>query len=1049
MKSNQFYLFKDRRFLPIFLVQLCGCTNDNILKNALIILITFKLANITATPAYILIMLANVIFILPFVLFASLAGQIADRYERTIIVKIIKFSEISIIFAAAYGFFNTNLFILYSCIWFMGVHSTFFGPIKYSVLPDHMKKDELLGANGFVEAGTFLSILLGTMIGGFYNISSTIVIGLMCIIAIGGTISSFYMPKSNNSNSKIRINFNILGETKRMIKYASSKNKVYLAILGISWFWFIGAAIMAQIPSLTRDTLGADENVANLFLGVFSIGVGIGSFGCNYFFQNKITTKYVFVAALGISIFGIDLHFASHIVSIDYEPEQLKNIIQFLSRLHYWRIIFDLFMIATLGGLYVVPLFAVMQYFTSPPYRSRVIAANNLINSFFMAGSTVILSLLFYMEFTIPSVILVVSMLNLVIAIHIYKLIPNSKIVPLKVWIFFFRCFFNIFYKVEVKGLENFKKAGKRTVIISNHLSYIDPPLIACYIPETLQFAINLAITKEWWVQPFLKIIKTYPVDPTNPMAIKGLIEEVKKDRKIVIFPEGRTTTTGSMMKIYEGPGMIADKADATILPIRVDGPQYTMFSKSRKLLDGKFIFRRKLIITILPPVKIDPPKHLDNKKRRNFISRSLYDIMCEMMFESSPYRDTIFGSLINASKIHNKKSSILQDNENNSVTYRDILLKSFIFAKLLSNNSSSSNKIGLMLSNSVESFIAFFGVQAAGKVAVMIDYTDSISNIISFIKTTEVTTIYTSSKFISKDGLKSLIEKIQNVGTEIIYLEDMQKQISFSIKLEGYLGSRFPKLYYNKISNNQKHEDTAVILSAFQAEEKPKGVALSHSNIIANKFQLCTRIGFNQADKAMCVLPMFHSFGLISMLTMCLRGVRSFLYPSPQHSRFIPEVIYDIGATIMFGTDSFLANYAHYADPYDFYSLKLVISVGEKLKAETAKIWADKFGIRILEQYGTQEAATIISTNTLMHNRAHTVGRLLPNIEYHLKPIAGNSEGGRLFVRGPNISLGYIFPNHPGLIIPHIIEDLGKGWYDTGDIVSIDEDGYINANLG
>ena len=510
MDSNQFYLFKDRRFLPIFLVQFCGCLNDSILKNALIILITFKLANDLATPAYVLIMLANVIFILPFVLFASIAGQIADRYERTTIVKIIKFVEIGIILAAIYGFYTTNLVVLFMCIGFMGTHSTFFGPIKYSVLPDHMKKEELLGANGFVEAGTFLSILMGTMMGGFYNINGLVVIGFTVVIAFIGLGSSFFMPKSNNSNKEIKINPNIIKESIQMVKYASSKNKVYLAILGISWFWFIGAAIMAQIPSLTRDTLGADENVANLFLAVFSIGVGVGSFGCSYIFNNKITTKYVFIAALGISFFGIDLYFASHIASINYAPEQLKSISQFLSKSHYWRILFDLFCLAAVGGLYVVPLFAVMQYFTSPAYRSRVIAANNLINSFFMAGSTVILSLLFYMEFSIPSVILVVSVLNMVIAIHIYQLIPNSRIIPMKLWRAIFRLFFVIFYKVEVKGIENYEKAGKRTVIVANHLSYIDPPLIASYIPETLQFAINLTITREWWVKPFLKIIKTY-----------------------------------------------------------------------------------------------------------------------------------------------------------------------------------------------------------------------------------------------------------------------------------------------------------------------------------------------------------------------------------------------------------------------------------------------------------------------------------------------------------------------------------------------------------
>ena len=1044
MNSNQFYLFKDRRFIPIFLVQFCGCLNDSILKNALIILVTFKLANDLATPAYVLIMLANVIFILPFVLFASLAGQIADRYERATIVKIIKFAEIGIILAAIYGFYTTNLVVLFMCIGFMGIHSTFFGPIKYSVLPDHMKKEELLGANGFVEAGTFLSILLGTMMGGFYNISGTVVIGFSVIVALIGLFSSFFMPKSNNSNKEIKINPNIIKESIRMVKYASSKNQVYLAILGISWFWFIGAAIMAQIPSLTRDTLGADENVANLFLAVFSIGVGVGSFGCSYIFNNKITTKYVFVAALGISLCGIDLYFASHIASINYAPEQLKSISQFLEKSHYWRILIDLFLLATVGGLYVVPLFAVMQYFTSPAYRSRVIAANNLINSFFMAGSTVILSLLFYMEFSIPSVILVVSILNMIIAIYIYQFIPNSKVIPMKLWRGIFRLFFIIFYKVEVKGIENYDKAGKRTVIVANHLSYIDPPLIASYIPETLQFAINATITREWWVKPFLKIIKTYPIESNNPMAIKSLIDEVKKDKKIVIFPEGRTSTNGGLMKIYDGPGMIADKANAIILPIRVDGTQFTIFSKARKLARGKFTFRRKLTITILPPVKITAPKHLDSRERRRFIAQSLYDIMSEMIFESSAYQETIFQSLINASKIYGKKARVMQDIDNNSASYFDVLLKSFILAELISKKSLDGEKIGLMLPNMVGSAIAFFAVQAAGRVAAMINFTAGSSNVISACKTAEVRTIYTSRRFIKKAELESLVDAVAKAGIMIIYLEDLRKFVSIKLKLKCFLATIFPEIYYKKICSNQNDLNTAVILFTSGTEGKPKAVALSHRNLQANRYQALAKVDFNPTDLTFNALPMFHSFGLTVTLIMCLNGIKTFFYPSPLNYRIIPEIIYDIGATIMFGTDTFLTGYAAYANPYDFYSLRYVIAGAEKLKSRTREAWSDKFGIRILEGYGVTEASPIIAVNTPMHYKAGTVGRLFPKIEYYLKPVEGIKEGGRLCIRGPNVMQGYIFPDNPGVIMPPVVEKLGHDWYDTGDIVSVDNEGYV-----
>lgn len=1044
MDSNQFYLFKDRRFLPIFLVQFCGCLNDGILKNALIILITFKLAGDVTVAPYILVMLANVIFIAPFIFFASLAGQIADRYERSTIVKIIKAIEIGIVLLSSYGFYINNLYILFTCIALMGIHSTFFGPIKYSVLPDKLKKNELLGANGFVEAGTFLSILFGAMIGGIYNFNASFVVILAVAVAIAGFIASLFMPKSYNTNHDVKINKNIIQETYKMLKHATSKNQVYLAILGISWFWFIGAAILAQIPSLTRYTLGASEGVANLFLATFSIGVGLGSFLCNKFFSSKITTKYIFLAALGISFVATDLYFASKIAGISYEREQLKTVLEFLGKGHYWRIMIDLFLIAAIGGLYVVPLFAVMQYYSSPAYRSRIVAANNLINSIFMAGSTGLLSFLFYLDFSIPSVILMVSMLNMVVAIYIYQFIPDSRVIPIKLWRAIFRLGFDLAYRVEVKGAENFKKAGKRTVIISNHLSYIDPPLIACNIPEEIQFAINLTISKEWWVRPFLKILKTYPIEPNNPMAIKSLIEEVKKDKKIAIFPEGRTSVTGSLMKIYEGPGMIADKADATILPIRVEGTQFTIFSKVRKLMKGKFVFRRKITITFLPPVKLNAPKGLDNRERRKAISQSLYDIMSEMMFESSGYKETLFQSLINASKIYGKKTIIMQDIENNSANYKNILLKAFVISELVKRDTESGEKVGLMMPGMVGSMIAFFGIQAIGRIPAMINFTAGASNVVSACQTATVKTIYTSRKFVKKAELGDLVNSIKEAGITVIYLEDLRKYVTAWTKIKSLVASYFPQSYYETICKKRDDLDTAVILFTSGTEGKPKAVALSHRNIQANRCQVISRIDFNPYDCAFNALPLFHSFGLTGTLIMSLIGVKTFFYPSPLHYRIIPELVYDIGATIIFSTDTFLTGYANYAHPYDFYSLRYVFAGAEKLKAKTRQVWFDKFGIRVFEVYGVTEAAPGIAINTPMHDKPGTVGRLLPQIEYFLQPIEGIDKGGRLCIKGPNVMQGYIQADQPGIIEKTSIKKLGKGWYDTGDIVSVDEDGYV-----
>jgi acyl-[acyl-carrier-protein]-phospholipid O-acyltransferase/long-chain-fatty-acid--[acyl-carrier-protein] ligase len=1042
MTSNQLYLFKDRRFLPIFIVQFCGCLNDSIIKNALIMLITYKLAGTLDQPTTILVLLTNTIFTLPFALFASISGQLADKYERSTIIKIIKFFEILIVCLSLYGFVQESLAVLFTVVGLMGTHSTFFGPIKYSVLPDHLKKEELLGANGFIEAGTFISILIGTLLGGFYTFSNVIILGLAVIVSILGFVFSHFVPRSNNYNPDVNVSLNIVRDTIEMIKYASSKKQVYLAILGISWFWFIGAAILAQMPSLAKETLGADENVANLFIATFSIGVGFGSYWCSRLFNNEITTKYVFLAALGISIVSIDLFFATRISSVSYEPEHLKSVFVFLSKKHNWRIVIDLFLLSSVGGLYVVPLFAVMQYFSSPVYRSRIIAANNFINSVFMAGSTVILSFLFSWGYSIPFVILFVSILNMVVACYIYGLVPEAKELPLKIIKKVAKLLCDLVYTVEVKGIENFHKAGKRSVIVANHISYIDPALLALYLPEDITFAIHAGVAEEAWVRPFLKFSKTFGVEANNPSSVKSLIDEVKKNKKIAIFPEGRVSVTGALMKIYEGPGMIADKADATILPIRIDGPQFTHFSKLKNIFKRKIF--QKVTITILPPVKFTPPEGSDNRQRRKYISQALYDLMADMLFESSDYKKTLYEGLVDAARLYGFNTQIMQDIDQNRVSYRSLLLKSFLLGDLISKRTDEGEYVGVMLPNMVGSVIVFYAMQAFGRVPAMINFTAGARNIISGCNTAMVRTIYTSKKFVEKAELQDVVERIIGAGIKVIYLENLRKKINIFTKIKAIIGSIFPQYYYKNICENRNDQKPAVILFTSGTEGVPKAVALSHRNIVSNKCQAIAKLEFNQHDKSFNALPMFHSFGLTGMIISSLSGVRTFFYPSPLHYKIIPEAIYDFAPSIMFGTDTFFNGYAKHAHPYDFYSLRHVFAGAEKLKSSTRQLWLDKFGVRIFEGYGVTETAPVLAVNTAMHDRPGTVGRFLPKIQYSIIPVEGIQEGGRLCVKGPNIMLGYIHPDRPGQIVPPKVEKLGDGWYDTGDIVKVDEDGYI-----
>jgi len=590
-------------------------------------------------------------------------------------------------------------------------------------------------------------------------------------------------------------------------------------------------------------------------------------------------------------------------------------------------------------------------------------------------------------------------------------------------------------YKVEIKGLDNYQKAGNRVLIISNHLSFLDAILLAVFLPDKPMFAINTFISQKWWIKPFLTLIKTFALDPTNPMAIKSLINEIKKDKKCVIFPEGRITVTGSLMKIYQGPAMIAEKTGAMILPIRLDGAQFSPFSHLNKIVRIRTF--PKITITILEPQKFEIAKELTGQNRHKATSYKFYDIMTEMLFESSDYKKTLFSSLLDAKKIHSKHHEIIVDIARKPVSYKKLIASSFILGKQISKETQEGEYVGLMLPNTNIAIMTFFALQAINRVPAMINFSTAGANFLEACKVAKLKTIITSQKFIENAKLHKLIEIAESEKIKIIYIENIAKKISILDKIFGIFQEYFAEKFYQPTSS----QNECVILFTSGSEGTPKGVVLSHENIQANRFQLASRIDFSSKDSVFNALPIFHSFGLTGgTLLPILSGIKTFFYPSPLHYRIVPELVYDTNSTIMFGTNTFLANYAKCAHAYDFYSIRYVFAGAEKLDEETRKIWSEKFGVRIFEGYGATETSPALSTNTPMHNKPGTVGRLMPAIKAKLQEIPGINDGKQLIVSGPNIMKGYLLSSNPGIITP-----LLDGWYDTGDIVAIDEDGYIS----
>lgn len=1034
MNFNQASLLNTQRFLPLFITQFLGAFNDNIFKNALVILITYHIA-IKASNAQILVTMAAGLFILPFFLFSALAGQLADKYEKSKLIRIIKLAEVLIMIIAMFGFYLNSIVLLMTVLFALGMQATFFGPLKYAILPDQLNENELIAGNGLIEAGTFIAILLGTILGGIlilHRYGEWSISLLILIVSLGGLLSSFYIPNTNKDNPELKIRFNIFKETYSLLTYTRKQWDLYLCVLAISWFWLVGAVFLAEFPVFAKDFLHANQSVVTYFLTLFSVGLAVGSLLCNKLLKGKVEATYVPLGALAMTLFIVDLYLISNHVHSIHQAE-LLTLGQFLKHLSGWRISMDLFLLALSGGIYTVPLYAILQARSAKPHRARVIASNNVMNALFMTIAAVGTVIMLSWGWTVNHVFLLIAILNGLVAIYICKLLPDILIRG------FFHWLLTLLYRVKVNGIENYEKAGERVIIIANHTSFLDALLLATFLPDKLTFAVNTYQARKWWIRLFLHMVDSFPMNPTNPMAIKSLIHFMQENHRCVIFPEGRLTTTGALMKIYEGPGLVADKSGAKLLPIRIEGAQYTPFSRLR----GKVRIRwmPSITITILPPEDLNVPSDVKGRKRRRVISNKLYDAMTEMMFEGSNYHKTLFSSLIEAISIHGRRHLIIEDIEREPTSYQTFITRCFILANLISRNTRPGEIVGILLPNMVSSALTFFAMQASSRVPAMLNFSTGVRNVSAACELAQIKTVYTSRRFVQLAKLDPMINGMKDLGINIIYLEDVRSKVNLFDKLRGLIQAQFPTLTY-KIKNKKfiNSDSAAVILFTSGSEGTPKGVVLSHANLQSNRLQLAACVDFTPSDKIFNALPIFHSFGLTNgLLLPLLSGVKLFLYPSPLHYRIVPELSYDTNSTIFFGTDTFLTGYAKYAHPYDFYSLRYVFTGAEKLREETRAIWAQKFGVRIFEGYGTTETSPVIAGNTAMQNKVGTVGRIFPGIQYKLIPVPGLDEGSILSVKGPNIMKGYLIANQPGKL-----NSPKDGWYETGDVVTIDEAGFV-----
>jgi len=575
-KHNQFALLASKRFGPFFKTQFLGAFNDNLYKNALILLIAFQTA--TTIRSDILINLAAGLFILPFFLFSAMAGQIADKYEKSRLIRIIKLLEILIMVCAAIALIFESTFFLMMLLFFMGTQSTFFGPVKYSIIPQHLTDAEILGGNALVEMGTFVSILLGTMAAGilvqfsngtFYTAITVIV------VAVAGWLCSRGIPVAKSASPNLSIDWNLFTQTFKMIGCARKEHSVFLSILGISWFWFLGASYLTQIPNFTKQVLNGSESVVTLLLTMFSIGIGTGSLLCEWLSGRKVEYGLVPIGSIGLSLFGLDLAWAYHAPP----SETLLGVFAFLKTAGSIRITIDFLLVGLFGGLYIVPLYTLIQMRSEAAERSRVIAANNILNALFMTIAALTGALLIGMaNLSISHFFIVLAAMNVAVAVYIYALVPEFTMRCL-IWLLT-----HLFYRIRHFNLHRLPLEGP-AVIVCNHVGYVDPLIIASLCRQPVRFVMDATIFKIPILNFIFRTGKTIPIasKQKKPKIYADAFKEIGKaldDGDIIcIFPEGKLTLDGEIDTFRRGIEKILARNPVPVFPTALCGLWGSFFS--------------------------------------------------------------------------------------------------------------------------------------------------------------------------------------------------------------------------------------------------------------------------------------------------------------------------------------------------------------------------------------------------------------------------------------------------------------------------------------
>ncbi len=606
-QSNQFSLLRERRFAPFFATQFLGAFNDNVFRNGLVILITFQGTRIAGMDASQLANVAGALFILPYFLFSATAGQLADKYEKARLFRAVKLLEVALMLLAGFSFVSEQYELLLLVLFLMGCQSTMFGPVKYAYLPQQLETHELIGGNALVESGTYMAIILGLLFGGIAagvdEDGRTILAASLVAIALLGYLTSRQIPPGRAADPSLRIDWNLAAVSWRIVGFARERKSVFLSILGISWFWFYGSVVTLQVPAYTLVVLNGTEEITTVLLVAFAVGVGIGALLCERMSGGRIELGLVPFGALGLTVFAIDLYFAAPTPN----PVPVATVAEFIARPGSLRVLIDLALLGAFGGFYSVPLYALVQRRANRQQLSRIIAANNIINAFFMVFASVLAISVLSAGFTIPQLYLILAGLNLAVAAYIFTLLPEF-LMRFMAWMLT-----SLLYRIRIHGEEHIPNEGP-AVLVCNHVSWVDALVLGGAVRRPLRFVMYYKIFETPLLRFLFETAKAIPIASAreDEALMEASFDEVARrldeGEVVCLFPEGAITRDGEIHKFRPGIERIIQRSPVPVVPVALSGLWGSWFSRQTggglRKVPGKLFAR--VDVRIGPPV---PPK--------------------------------------------------------------------------------------------------------------------------------------------------------------------------------------------------------------------------------------------------------------------------------------------------------------------------------------------------------------------------------------------------------------------------------------------------------